>query len=176
MGSESTHKNSVRRVLLEIATQTLLSTLINVTLNLSSHALPRRLIRNENVQAARLGLKSITNIRACFWVTSHQYQQIYPSVSSSLPFTRVLLGYLTNGCLRERQNLLLSWFGREQTLTFLADLCAATTGTLSNNPYDPNQEAEDGLYLFCTFWVITFHFSGLERQLGAAKHSKPNVR
>lgn len=40
VGSVSTHKNSVRRVLLEIVTQTLLSTLIYVTLNRSSHALP----------------------------------------------------------------------------------------------------------------------------------------
>lgn len=97
-------------------------------------------------------------------------------MSSSLPSTRVLLGYLTNGRSRERQNLRPNWFGRAQTLTFLADLCAATTGTLSNNPRDPNQEAEDGLYLFCTFWVITFRFSGLERRPGAAKHRKPNVR
>lgn len=93
--------------------------------------------------------------------------------SSLLPvcvFSSLFLGCLTNGCSREWQNLQLNWFGRAQALTFLADLCAATTGTLSNNPRDPNQEAEDRLYLFCTFWVIAFRFSGPERQLGAAKH------
>lgn len=42
-------------------------------------------------------------------------------------------------------------------------------GWATTTPMTPNQEAEDGLYLFCTFRVITFHFSGLEHQLHAAK-------